>query len=374
MIILFSIHINLICIIILYKILYHITGFDFISLSETWLEEKGWERIKGKLPRTHEWECSFARKCRKRGRAKGGFIIGKRLGWGKESSVLIKYEEESIGLSEIYREGESLGIISVYNVGRWKVIADSINRLVEDRERKGVIIGRDFNIRTGVGGGIGVDEEENKRFSKDKTIGNEGRNLIEWVGEEGWYIMNGNVKGDWEVDFTYVGSSGSSVIDYVLINDNIVDKVEEFKMDVRVNSDHMPLCIRIGREESREQEEEGEEEEAVEQTRMVLKWDEEAIQRYMENTEEMQEGEFQEEENVEDMWQKLKVWVKNAMIKKEIKIKKRKLGRKDWWDRSCTKKKREVKSWYRKWKKGRSSRERYVKARKEMKELYVRRQ
>lgn len=160
----------------------------------------------------------------------------------------------------------------------------------------------------------------------------------------------------------------------MLVNDNIVDKVEEFKVDVRVDSDHMPLCITIGREENREQEEEGEEEEAVEQTRMVLKWDEEAIQRYMENTEEMQEGEFQEEENVEDMWQKLKIWVKNAMIKKEIKIKKRKLGHKDWWDRSCTKKKREVKSWYRKWRKGRLSRERYVKARKEMKELYVRRQ
>lgn len=35
-----------------------------------------------------------------------------------------------------------------------------------------------------MGGGIGVDEEGNKRFSKDKTIGNEGMNLIEWVGEK----------------------------------------------------------------------------------------------------------------------------------------------------------------------------------------------
>lgn len=110
------------------------------------MEEKEWERIKEKLPRTHEWECSFARKSRKRGRAKGEFIIGKKLGWGEEGNVLIKYEEEGIILSEIYREGESLGIISVYNVGRWKVIADSIDRLVEDRERKGVIIGGDFNI------------------------------------------------------------------------------------------------------------------------------------------------------------------------------------------------------------------------------------
>lgn len=189
----------------------YIKRFDFLNLSETWLEEKEWERIKEKLPRTHEWECSFAKKSRKRGGAKGGLIIGKRLEWGEEGNVLIKYEEGII-LSEIYREGESLGIISVYNVGRWKVIADSIDRLVEDRERKGVIIGGDFNIRTGVGGSIGVNEEGNKKFSKDKTIGNEGMNLIEWVGEKGWYIMNGNVKGDWEGDFMYVGPRGSSVI------------------------------------------------------------------------------------------------------------------------------------------------------------------
>lgn len=29
-------------------------GFDFISLCETWMERKGWERIKDRLPDTHE--------------------------------------------------------------------------------------------------------------------------------------------------------------------------------------------------------------------------------------------------------------------------------------------------------------------------------
>lgn len=62
----------------------YIKRFDFISLNETWIEEKGWERMKEKMPKTHEWAYSFSKKSKKKGRAKGGFIIGKRVGWGKQ--------------------------------------------------------------------------------------------------------------------------------------------------------------------------------------------------------------------------------------------------------------------------------------------------
>jgi len=37
---------------------------DFISLSETWVEEKSWERSKW-LPDSHEWMGSMARKVKK---------------------------------------------------------------------------------------------------------------------------------------------------------------------------------------------------------------------------------------------------------------------------------------------------------------------
>lgn len=39
---------------------------------------------------------------------------------------------------------------------------------------------------------------------------------------------------------------------------------------------------------------------------------------------------------------KIKRWIHRVMIKKEIKIKRKRLGHEDWWDRSCTRKKREV--------------------------------
>lgn len=57
----------------------YIEGFDFISLSETWIDEKNCRKLKNRLPKTHVWGCKYAIKERKRkGKAKGGFIIGKR--------------------------------------------------------------------------------------------------------------------------------------------------------------------------------------------------------------------------------------------------------------------------------------------------------
>lgn len=47
------------------------------------------------------------------------------------------------------------------------------------------------------------------------------------------------------------------------------------------------------------------------------------------------------------------------MVIKEIKPRRRKIGHKNWWDRSCTKRKREVKKKYRRWKKGWGTREEY---------------
>jgi len=56
----------------------YVRSFEFVSLCETWVDEKEWEGLKEKLPETHEWVCNFAVKKRIKGKAKGGFIIGKR--------------------------------------------------------------------------------------------------------------------------------------------------------------------------------------------------------------------------------------------------------------------------------------------------------
>lgn len=64
-----------------------------------------------------------------------------------------------------------------------------------------VIVGGDFNARTGTQGGrIEGDEEEvgGGRKSKDRKINGDGRKLIKMVEETGWEILNGGIEGDEE--------------------------------------------------------------------------------------------------------------------------------------------------------------------------------
>lgn len=88
---------------------------------------------------------------------------------------------------------------------------------------------------------------------------------MDWIKEKGWYVLNRSMKGDWNGEYTFVGARGNTVIDYVIVNEEAIEKVEEFKVDNRVDSDHMPLKIIWKKEEERRQEEEIEEEEGEEE-------------------------------------------------------------------------------------------------------------
>jgi len=55
-------------------------GWEVICLSETWVEEKGWEGVKGKLSKGYVWEKEWARKEKRKGRAKGGILMGRDKG------------------------------------------------------------------------------------------------------------------------------------------------------------------------------------------------------------------------------------------------------------------------------------------------------
>lgn len=65
-----------------------------------------------------------------------------------------------------------------------------------------------------------MEEEEEKlgkkRRSKDKKVNEEGRKLCRFLEEYGWSIVNGNIKGDEEGEWTFTGGRGESVIDYVM--------------------------------------------------------------------------------------------------------------------------------------------------------------
>jgi exonuclease III len=66
--------------------------FDVVGLVETWVEEKGWERLEKRMPREFEWKCQYAVRESKKGRAKGGIIMGVKKGLEEENGSGVKEE------------------------------------------------------------------------------------------------------------------------------------------------------------------------------------------------------------------------------------------------------------------------------------------
>lgn len=100
--------------------------------------------------------------------------------------------------------------------------------------RRKLNIGGDFNIRIGHEGKMsGVEEEEKGkqrcRASKDKVSNNGSKRMLEIINKKGWTIASENLKGDEEGEFTYIGARGSTVIDYVIVNEKAKEKIQLFK-------------------------------------------------------------------------------------------------------------------------------------------------
>ncbi|XP_043604622.1 uncharacterized protein LOC122577397, partial [Bombus pyrosoma] len=242
----------------------YIKAFDVVGLTETWLEESNWEKVKYRLPKEFEWKCRAARRIRKKGRAKGGIITGLRKGL-KE----LEHKEMSDNMVErkIAYKDKTFRIIVVYNQdtkGTWKEIEER----VDGREEEVMIVGGDWNARTGEEGGQVSEDigKERGRRSKDKKINAEGRILLRYLEERGWTIINGrDEEGE---EWTYIGERGNSVIDYVIGNQEATEEITNMKVGRRTESDHMPLEVEIeGPELQKTEEREEEEKERREWTR-----------------------------------------------------------------------------------------------------------
>lgn len=60
-----------------------------------------------------------------------------------------------------------------------------------------------------------------------------------------WMIMNGQVEGDEEAKWTYIGGRGKSVIDYVMGYERVWEMVVKLRVGEQIDSDHHPVMVRI---------------------------------------------------------------------------------------------------------------------------------
>jgi hypothetical protein len=64
-------------------------------------------------------------------------------------------------------------------------------------------------------------------LGRKKVENAERKRLIEWIEENGWEVLNGNKQGDEEGEWTNIGSTGGTVIDYGIVNEEAWERVEK---------------------------------------------------------------------------------------------------------------------------------------------------
>lgn len=167
-------------------------GWDVVMISETWVGERDWEKIKGRLPGGFKWGAQWASRKSKRGRNMGGMLMGIRKTI-MEKGTKIEREEEGMIVGRVRQGKERWRKVGVY-------VSEGIERALQVLEKwtdigeEGVktLIGGDFNARTGrEGGRVEMEEEgreregEGKRRSKDGKMNKEGKRLVKFLEEIG---------------------------------------------------------------------------------------------------------------------------------------------------------------------------------------------
>lgn len=94
------------------------------------------------------------------------------------------------------------------------------------------------------------------------------------------------MKGDWEGEYTYAGARKCTVIHHAFTNEKVLEKVIEFKVEKRVDSDHLTIVVELEEEEIRrgKKEEEKRRGKAQEEREIICR-DEEAKKAYKKKTE-----------------------------------------------------------------------------------------
>ena len=302
-------------------------------MSETWLDGKNWLSMKSFLQKGYAWRMKEAKKEEVKRRAISGMVSGVR----REVVAEEKRDQEGKKKRGQWCVRVKIGkeIVAVVCVYTTRGEEESWNKIKRWTERKGkgfVLIGGYLNAWTGVQGGEvwGDEREVLKRKSKHKEIDQEGKKLLNLIGETGWFICNGNSRGDEEGEITFTGR-GDTVIDYILAEERIRRLMVKVEVGNEIGSEHFPVVTTL-RTEGKKRDRRGKGKVGERKVKMGL-WGEEKLREYREKIERENVGST-EEEGVDEMIIKLKEVTDR--IREEVRPKGNgEAGRRGWWDEEC---------------------------------------
>ncbi|KMQ87041.1 hypothetical protein RF55_13795 [Lasius niger] len=161
----------------------------------------------------------------------------------------------------------------------------------------------------------------------------EGKMLVDCLERRGWYILNGSVAEDEEGEYTYTGRKGETVIDYILGNGEMRERMERLEVGEEVDSDHHPVVIWM---KGKERDSEGRRGRA----RIIRRgnWDEEGRNEFRKGLRIIKEEGKEIQQKMEEIGDR---------IKKTLEVCKKQRGdgkrnRIGWWDDKCRERKKEV--------------------------------
>lgn len=139
----------------------------------------------------------------------------------------------------------------------WNELEDCILLVSNKFPSASLIIGGDFNARLGHSdeqlikesgmGPLNANDEHwplFRRHSLDPVTNFAGTCLFLMALRLNLVILNGLSSGDCPGQFTYWSGLRHSVIDYILVSQELFDEYIEFTVDIRTESDHLPLNLK----------------------------------------------------------------------------------------------------------------------------------
>lgn len=230
----------------------YIKSGDIFILLETHIPEAKVERFKKYFTGFDTYWKPAIRSSRF-GRAIGGCVYGakrdlktRNIGYSFKSegdidSIIIKINNLEINVIPLYLRAAT-----------WQTDFESVRNFFTNKKLINPVIIGDLNIRIGNTQQM-LDEFLRSSFeaglpirkSKDVVINGKGKSFIELCQDFGLYITNGCTNGDEEGSFTFISGAGESVNDICAVSHDILKNIENFKVEEKIWSDHMPIVLTL---------------------------------------------------------------------------------------------------------------------------------
>lgn len=260
------------------ELITYLSQFDIFALSETWVQHK--DSVEHIFPQYRCYVCA-AVKNKSFGRAMAGLAVYVKISFCQHikqicndcdfaiflqlDKILTKTDKDII-FCFLYIPPEASPF---YENKPFKGISMLENQLMDiDINNVYLVFAGDLNARTASLSDtiqfknnvpdleeydeiINTFDEMRARVSCDKTVNKFGKELINFCITYSLLIINSRSGEDEGIgNFTFVGATGNSVIDYIICSQNIFKYFKEFSIEERTESSHFPLSVNLETEYS----------------------------------------------------------------------------------------------------------------------------